>query len=105
MYVYIYLWGIENERQTNSLLKFKIMKTTEGLQACAKIKSIQPIIEGLLLNANRDGEHFKSFRDIKTFLEIISDRITEVETLIVNLDSKASNLDSKISNLYSNLNK
>lgn len=71
------------------------MNTEEGLQAYAKIKSIQPIIDGLLLNANRDGEHFKSFRDVKTFLEIISDRINETETLIVNLDSKCSNMDSK----------
>ena len=78
------------------------MKTEEGLQAYTKMKAIQPIIEGLLLNANSESEHFKSFRDVKFFFETLESEIKQIETLIVNLDSRFINLDSRFINLDSN---
>lgn len=74
------------------------MNTQEGLLAYAKIKSIQPIIKGLLENANSESEHFKSFKQVKVFFEILEKQVNEIETLIVNLDSKFENLDSSTNN-------
>ena len=67
------------------------MNTEEGLLAYAKIKSIQPIIKGLLGSANSESEYLKSFKQVKSFFEILDKRLSKIETLIVNLDSKIEN--------------
>ena len=38
------------------------MNTEDGKTAFAKVKAIQPIIEGMLKNAEQESEHFKTFR-------------------------------------------
>ena len=70
------------------------MNTEDGKTAFAKVKAIQPIIEGMLKNAEQESEHFKTFRQVKTFIKIVDEQLKEIETLIVNLDSKFTNIDS-----------
>ncbi len=70
------------------------MNTEDGKTAFAKVKAIQPIIEGMLKNAEQESEHFKTFRHVKTFIKIVDEQLKEIETLIVNLDSKFTNIDS-----------
>ena len=70
------------------------MNTEEGKTVFAKVKAIQPIIEGMLKNAERESEHFKAFREVKTFIELVDEQLKDIETLIVKLDSKFTNIDS-----------
>ena len=70
------------------------MNTEDGKTAFAKVKAIQPIIEGMLKNSEQESEHFKTFRQVKTFIKIVDEQLKEIETLIVNLDSKFTNIDS-----------